>query len=76
MQVADVRDRLGDDFAVQLQHDAQNAVRGGVRGPHVQDELFAHRVLNEVGHAGLRAGLSVADFEGLRGHEPDRPTHG
>ena len=41
MQVADVRRGFGDDLAVELEHEAQNAVRRRMRRPHVEDHLFA-----------------------------------
>ena len=44
MQVADVGHRLGDDLAVHLQQDAQHAVRGRMRRPHVEDHLLAFHV--------------------------------
>ena len=45
MQITDVRHRFGDDFAVEFQDNAEHAVRGGVRRPHVQHHLFALHVL-------------------------------
>jgi len=48
MEIAHVRHGLGDDFAVEFEDDAQHAVRGRVRRPHVQDHLFALHVLKLV----------------------------
>ena len=53
MEITDVGSGLGDDLAVQFQHDAQHAVRGGMRRPHVQDHFLA---------------LHVRQFRRRRGH--------
>ncbi len=44
---------LGDDFAVEFEHQPQHAVRGRMRRPHVEHHFFANVVL---GMAQLRIG--------------------
>ena len=51
MQVADVRRRLGDHFAVGPQHQAQHAVRAGMLRSHVDEHLVRADV--EFDHLGL-----------------------
>src|SRR6266498_3360770 len=46
MQEADVWCGFGNDLAVELEHESQNAVRGGVRWPHIEDHLFADVVIS------------------------------
>ena len=41
MQETDVGRCLGDGLAIELQDEPQNAVRGRVRRPHVEDHFFA-----------------------------------
>ena len=43
VQVAEVRNRFDDGFAVQFQRHAQHAVRGRVLRPHVEDHRFRLR---------------------------------
>ena len=45
MEKTDIRRRFGDDLAIQLQHEPQNAVRGRMRRPHVEHHLLADIVL-------------------------------
>ena len=54
MQVADVGHRLGDDLAVHLQQDAQHAVRGRMRRPHVEDHLLAFEIAHFAGSQSFR----------------------
>ena len=69
MQITHVRVGLGDDFAVQLQHDAQHAVRGRMRRPHVQDHLLALHVLKLFRRLRSARG-GIANFNVLNGgHE-------
>ena len=48
VQVADVRDAAEDGLAVQLDHEPQHAVCGGMLGPHVHE----HVLIPEVGFPG------------------------
>jgi hypothetical protein len=41
MEIADMGNRFGDDFAVRLQLQAQNSMGRGVLRPHVQSHCFA-----------------------------------
>jgi hypothetical protein len=43
VQVADLRLEADDDLAVDLHHQAQNSVHGGVLRPHVQDHVLIMR---------------------------------
>ena len=45
MQKTDVRRGFGDDFAIELEHESQNAVRRRMRRPHVEDHLLADVVV-------------------------------
>ena len=54
MEVADVGHRLGDDLAVHLEQDAQHAVRGRMRRPHVEDHLLALHVTQFAGSRSFR----------------------
>ena len=40
MQVPDLGIKADNDFAVNLQHEAQNAMRCGVLRPHVEDHVL------------------------------------
>ncbi len=64
MEVADVGHGLGNDLAVELQQDAQNAVRARVRRPHVERELLAQGPAFRLGllHLASRAGDAVGGF--------------
>ena len=44
MEIANVGNRLRDNFAVEFEHDAQNAVRRRMRRPHVQDHFLGLHV--------------------------------
>ncbi len=61
MQVADVGNRLADNLAFQLQHDAQHAVRGGVGRPHVQHHVLGGKVVPRA--LGGRGGPGGGVFE-------------
>ena len=41
MEEADIGRRFGDHFAIQFEHEPQDAVRGGMRRPHVEDHFLA-----------------------------------
>ena len=62
MQITDVRVGLGDDLAVEFEHDAEHAVRGGMRRPHVQDHLLALHVpqFSSARRGGLRGGSLIS----------------
>ncbi len=61
VEVADVGDGLGDDFAVEFEDEAEDPVGGGVGGAHVEDELFPDHVGGSL--------LIFLDLErGTRGH--------
>jgi hypothetical protein len=63
MQITHVRIGLGDDFAIQLQHDAQHAVRGRMRRAHVQHHLLALNILRLFNRRSARGG--IAEFQCL-----------
>ena len=65
MQKPDVRIGAGDDFAVEFQHQAQNAVRRRVLRPEV------HRVIADVGHGFIRS-RAAARRRRLRVRSPRR----
>ena len=56
MQVTYFGPGPGNDLAVQFEDDAQHAVRGRVRGPHVQDHLLALKLVRVL--ARWRPGLA------------------
>ena len=63
VQEADASARFGDGFAVDLEHDPQDPVGGGVLGAHVDDDAFV------VGAFGVRGDLvPVAAFCGVFVH--------
>ena len=69
MQVADVRRRLGDRLAIQFQDEPQDAVRGRVRRPHVEDHFFAD-VAQVFAHPRVRCGHArdgIGRFDFARG---------
>src|SRR4029077_12411901 len=45
MEKTDIRRGFGDDLAIQLQHEPQNAVRSWMRRPHVEHHLLTDLVL-------------------------------
>ena len=45
MEKTDIGRGFGDDLAIQLQHEPQNAVRGRMRRPHVKHHLLTDIVL-------------------------------
>ena len=55
MQKTNVRSSLGNDLAIELEHQPQHAVRGRMRWPHVE-----HHLLADVGVAGSRSAASAA----------------
>ena len=74
MQITDVRRRLGDDLAVELEHETQNAVRGRMRRPHVEHHLFADVVARifvaqlRVRRDDARDGIGRFDFARGKSH--------
>jgi len=69
MQITHVRVSLGDDLAVEFEHDAKHAVRGGMRRPHVQDHLLALHVAQFLNRIACAYG-GIAKFSYLNGgHE-------
>ena len=56
MQKTDVRRCFGDDLAIQLQHEPQNSMSGGVRRPHIQHHLLADIVLAGLAQCGIGSG--------------------
>ena len=75
MQIAHIRDCLGDGLAIQLDEDAQHSMSGRMRRPHVQDHFVTVEILEIVTrtralgrhHMG-RPGRSVFKFDGLGRH--------
>ena len=64
-----VRVSLGDELAVEFEHDAEHTVRGGVRRPHVQDHFLALHVAQFLNHLARACG-GVANGSILNGgHE-------
>ncbi len=66
--------RLGDDFAIQLENQAQNPVRRWMRWPHVENHPLAHEIVrlgvitfNSLGRASH--GVRSLDFVGADTHE-------
>ena len=45
MQKTDIRRRLGNDLAVELEHEPQHAVRRRMRRPHVEHHFLADVVV-------------------------------
>jgi len=73
MQVAHHRISLGDDLTVQLQHQAQHAVRGGMGRAHVQRQPFTDQVSHGLFPAfqvqrGLGGWVERFDLAGDSGH--------
>ena len=64
MQVAHHRIGLGNDFAIEFQHQAQHAVGGRMGGSHIERELLT----NDIG-SGLLAGF---ELEGRSGRGVER----
>ena len=68
VQVADVRVRLGDDFAVQLEHDAQHSVGRRVRRTHVERHGLSEQFPIAAGFgldcAGARGGIGRLETSG------------
>src|SRR5262249_48192875 len=58
MKKANVRRRLRDHLAVELQHKSQNAVRGWMRRPHVEDHLLANIVVPRLAQCRVDRGYS------------------
>ena len=54
VEVADLGSRLGHHLAGEFHDQAQDAMRGGMRGAHVEDQLLAHQL------AGFLQSLSAA----------------
>ena len=65
MQETDVRRRLGNDFAIEFEHETQNSVRGRVRRSHVEHHLFADVISRLLG-------LLIAHRRVGRDHARDR----
>jgi hypothetical protein len=57
MQEADVWCGFGNDLAVELEHESQNAVSCRMRRPHIEDHLFAKVAIGMV-HLCLRCDYS------------------
>ena len=68
VEVADVRIGLGNDLTVQLEHNAQHAVRRRVRGPHVDGqglpEQFAFLACLGFDRTGARGGIGSLENSG------------
>ena len=67
MQVADVRGGFGDDLPVQFQHQAQDAVGGGMGRPHVEDHFLPVHVRQFLGRGcfrNARRRIGILDFLG------------
>ena len=68
MQIADLRRGFGDDFPVQFQHHAQDAVSGGMGRPHIEAHFLPVHV-PRVGGGGVRLRgedrrIGILDFLG------------
>ena len=69
MQITHIRLGFRDQFAIQFEHDAQDAMRGRMRRPHVQNHLLALHVLKLVNRQRVARG-GIGNFNVLNsGHE-------
>ena len=71
VQIADLRVEADDDLAVDLQHQAQNAMRGRVLRPHIDDHVLV------VGALGRLPGWACLQASVISGTPPpDSPCAG